>query len=359
MGGDPSDRGRVEARPRVATRPAAGAWPGWPVLGAVAVTGALLTAAAVLVYGGGGPRPALPGLPDEGAVTPWVLPALRVLLDGSAVVTVGLLLTAVVLLRPTGTAEWYRRRAAVAAAAWGLSAVAAAAFTASDILGRPLGEIGDPGLLLRLAQSRSLLVEAALAGAVAAGAAWLRGRGGVPLLVLAVVAVLPPAFTGHAAGAGDHGTAVSSLLFHLAGVTVWLGGLVGLLTYATRRTGAPGALPPRTSATAQREVLSGAARRFSRLALVSWVVVGASGVVNAWVRLDSPADLVDTAYGRVVLGKTLALVALGVFGRLHRTQTLRALERGQRGAFVRLATAEVLVMAVTLGLAVGLSRTPI
>jgi putative copper export protein len=363
VGADPDDRGRVAARPRAGARPGA-PWPGWPLVGGLAAAGALVTTAAVLVYVGGAGRPALPGLPDEGPLTPWALPVLRVLVDGSAVVAVGLLLTAVVLLPAAGSGRdgttWYLRRAAAAALVWSVAAVANAAFTVSDIVGRPLGEIADAGLLLRLAQSRSLLVEATLAGAVALGAAVLRDRSArVPLLVLAVGAVVPPAFTGHAADAGDHGTAVSSLVFHLVGVTIWLGGLVGLLTYATRRAGTGGVPPAGASATARRAALVSVAQRFSQLALVSWIVVGASGVVNAWVRLDSPDALLDTAYGRLVLGKTLALVALGVFGHLHRTQTLPGLERGHRGAFVRLATAEVIVMAVTLGLAVGLSRTPI
>jgi putative copper resistance protein D len=71
------------------------------------------------------------------------------------------------------------------------------------------------------------------------------------------------------------------------------------------------------------------------------------------------AALVDTAYGRIVLGKLVALLVLGALGRAHRTQTLESLVRGHRGAFVRLATAEVVIMAATIGLAVALSRTPV
>jgi putative copper resistance protein D len=59
-----------------------------------------------------------------------------------------------------------------------------------------------------------------------------------------------------------------------------------------------------------------------------------------------------------VLGKVAAIVALGALGQVHRARTLEALDRGHRGAFIRFATAEMLVMAVAIGLAVGLSRTP-
>lgn len=339
-------------------------WLGWPLLASACVGGALLTAAAALVYGGGGTRSALPGLPDAGQVTPWALPVARVLTDGAAVVTVGLVLTAVALLPAAGPrlaadARWYLRRAAVAGAVWAVLAVVAAVFTVSDIAGRPLGEISETSLLLRFAPSRALLVEAALAAVVAAVAARVRSRNsGVLLLTVAVVAVLPRAFTGHAADVGDHGTAVSSLVFHLVGVTVWAGGLVGLLAYVTRTPGGRhGALP--VSATARRQAAYTVARRFSGLALVCWLVVAVSGTVNAWVRLHSVAALVDTAYGRIVLGKLAALLVLGMLGRVHRTQTLDRLARGHRGAFARLAAAEVVIMAVTIGLAVGLSRTPV
>jgi putative copper export protein len=344
---------------------AGSAWRGWPLVGAASVAAGLLAMAAALLYGGGGPQPALPGLSDPGRLTPWALPVARVLADGGAVVTVGLLLAAAVLVpspgeRLSGTARWYVRAAGLAAAVWAVTAGAAAVFTASDILGRPVADLGGPGLLADLAQSRALLLTALLALAVAVAWVGVRGRAGaMALLVVAVVAVLPPAFTGHAADAGDHGTAVSSLVFHLAGVTVWVGGLVGLLTYASRRPGAGGGHDRSVSATARRQELYAAARRFSAIATVCVGVVAASGAVNAWVRLDSAAALLGTAYGRLVLAKAAAVVGLAVMGYWHRRATLEPIARGRRGAFLRLATAEVLIMAATVGLAVGLARSPI
>ncbi|HEX6445215.1 MAG TPA: cytochrome c oxidase assembly protein, partial [Streptosporangiales bacterium] len=53
-----------------------------------------------------------------------------------------------------------------------------------------------------------------------------------------------------------------------------------------------------------------------------------------------------------------ALVLLGSFGWLHRRRTLPRLDAGSRRPFVRLAAVEVAVMTATIGLAVGLSRTP-
>jgi putative copper resistance protein D len=227
------------------------------------------------------------------------------------------------------------------------------------VLGRPVSQLTEAGLLLDLTQSRGLLLTAVGAAAVAVAAGWLRTRTGAAVLVaVAVLAVLPPAFTGHAAERGDHGTAVSSLVFHLVGVTVWVGGLVGLLTYATRRPGEGGGHDRSVSPTARRRALHAAALRFSGVALGCFVVVAVSGAVNAWVRLDSFAALVDTPYGRLVLAKTAAVLALAAMGQWHRRHTLALIGRGRRGAFLRLATAEVLLMAATIGLAVGLARTP-
>jgi putative copper resistance protein D len=329
------------------------------------VAAGLLAVVAALLYGGGGPQPALPGLSDPGAVTPWALPIAVALADGGAVVTAGLLLAAVVFVRSPGehlaaTARWYLRAGGLAAAAWAATAVVAAVFTVSDILGRPVSHLTGPGLLLQLTQSRALLLTAVLALAVTVASVWVqRRRPAAVVLVVAVVAVLPPAFTGHAAEAADHGTAVSSLVFHLAGVTVWAGGLVGLLTYASRRPGAGGGHERTVSPTARRQELHAAAQRFSGIALVCVGVVAVSGVVNAWVRLHSVAAVLGSPYGRLVLAKTAALVVLAAMGYRHRRSTLEPIARGRRGAFLRLATAEVLVMAATIGLAVGLSRTPI
>jgi cytochrome c oxidase assembly factor CtaG len=136
--------------------------------------------------------------------------------------------------------------------------------------------------------------------------------------------------------------AQTSLVLHLTGASAWVGGLAGVCLVAR----VPG-VPLRTVAT-----------RFSWLALWCVVAVGVSGLVNAWLRLGSFGEVVGSSYGLLALGKLLALVLLGSFGWLHRRRTLPRLEDGSRRPFVRLAAVEVAVMAATIGLAVGLSRTP-
>jgi len=50
--------------------------------------------------------------------------------------------------------------------------------------------------------------------------------------------------------------------------------------------------------------------RFSVLAGGCVAVLAASGVLQAWLQLGNAAGLYDTGYGRVVLGKVAALLAL-------------------------------------------------
>ncbi|MGH3764700.1 MAG: cytochrome c oxidase assembly protein [Pseudonocardiaceae bacterium] len=158
--------------------------------------------------------------------------------------------------------------------------------------------------------------------------------------VLSVVALMPVALTGHSSAGGAHDVATNSLLYHLVAAALWVGGLVALLTHLSRR-GDHGGL---------------ACARYSRLALICWIVMAASGVINALVRVTP--DKLLTTYGLLVLGKVAALLVLGVIGWQHRRGAVAAVaERDDRRAVLRLGSVELLVMFATIGLAVALSRT--
>jgi putative copper resistance protein D len=92
------------------------------------------------------------------------------------------------------------------------------------------------------------------------------------------------------------------------------------------------------------------------LALVCWLAMAVTGVVNALVRIPLAA-MVGTTYGALVLGKVLALVALGGFGVVHRRRSVGAAATGNFWALLRLGAAEVLLMCATIGLAVALGRS--
>jgi cytochrome c oxidase assembly factor CtaG len=82
-------------------------------------------------------------------------------------------------------------------------------------------------------------------------------------------------------------------------------------------------------------------------------------VVNALVRIPM-SDLFTTTYGRLVIAKATALIVIGCVGLLQRRKALPALEADptSRSALIRYAGVEAMLFAATIGLAVGLGRTP-
>ncbi|MQA04804.1 MAG: copper resistance protein CopD [Streptosporangiales bacterium] len=332
-----------------ATRP--GQW--WPwsyALGVLLLGGGVLALA--LWVGGGTPTEAPPGLPDPGPFVGWALPGARLLTDVATVLAAGLTLTAALLLPPGeqttgGLTVAGRRLVRTAGVAAGVGLVTAAAelvLTYADFLGIPVtAAVADAGLssfVVEIVQGRALLAQLVLLGVVVlavSSARTTRGAGGLALAAVAAATV--PALSGHSAGASDHMLAQASLLVHISAATLWLGGLAGVALLA-RRGDAP---------------LATVAGRFSTLALWCVVAVGLSGLANAWVRLGTPAEIASS-YGVLVIGKTVALVALGALGWWHRARTLPRLATSRR-PFVRLAAVELAVMGATVGLAVGISRS--
>jgi putative copper resistance protein D len=84
-----------------------------------------------------------------------------------------------------------------------------------------------------------------------------------------------------------------------------------------------------------------------------------SGIVNAFVRINL-GDLLHSGYGWLVVGKAVALCALGVIGWQQRRRGLTALaaDPEDRRPLIRLALIEAMVFGLTFGIAVALGRTP-
>lgn len=293
------------------------------------------------------------GLTDPGAVTRYGVTVARMVAEIAGVICVGSLLLAAFFVPPQRSgslaADGYAalRAAGFAAWAWFLGSVASAYFSAADGSGRPITDVLDPHIFVLLVdaieQPKAWLITALIALAVAVGCRWVLSWGWTAALFLvAVGGLVPVAVTGHSASGGAHDVATNSLLYHLIAAALWVGGLIALL--ALGRRGGP--------------MLPLAARRFSRLALVCWIAMAVSGVVNGLVRV-APSDLLDTDYGLLLIAKVAALVVLGVFGQQQRTRGVRALtESGSRGPLLQLAGVEILIMFVTLGIATALARTP-
>jgi putative copper resistance protein D len=306
-----------------------------------------------VVAGLGALPTAVPGLPDPGLLTRWGLPVVRGLRDGSAALTIGLLIMGAALLPAAGSGrraslQGSRRRAARLAAAFGVVWTACSALmlalTYSDLVGLPLSSalagvlpfVMDVGLARALATSVVLSLAATCLAALAARVIALRWA-----LAAAVGAVLPLALTGHALSAAHRNLAVGFQAAHLVGVSVWVGGLGALLLLSS---GLHSSLPSVVS-------------RYSALAGAAYMVVALSGAETALAQFDEWSGLQST-YGLLVSVKAVAFVGLGAAGWAHRRRTLPRLAQGQRAAFWRLAAGEVVLMAAVLGLAGALAVIP-
>ncbi|MGW3352794.1 cytochrome c oxidase assembly protein [Nonomuraea rubra] len=317
----------------------------------LATAGAAVAALVIgLLAGGAALTVTIAGLADAGDVTRWGLPLAKLAADLSAVVTVGALLMAAVLLPShkgllTQEASRYARLASRAALVWAVASLLTMLFTLSDLMAVPVIQLTGPAVIsfvTSIPQGTMLLMVLILSVCVAGFAKELvSAYGAAGLLGMALMALLPPVLTGHSASSPNHSMAITGLGLHLVALALWVGGLAAVTVHA---------LGGRTD-------LAVVAGRFSRLALWCLVAVGVSGVASTAARLTEPGQLVSSAYGLLILAKTAALAVLGGFGWLHRRRTLVALNAGRPGAFARLATGEVVLMAAVIGLAVALSRT--
>ncbi|GAA2425305.1 cytochrome c oxidase assembly protein [Actinomadura vinacea] len=328
----------------------------------IAVAAGVAGLVVALVLGGAAAEKVIPGLGDAGTVTRWGLPLSRLAMNLCAAVTVGALLAAAALLPLEGSgrakdgprdvprlsedATGYLRAASWLAAAWATAAAATLVFTVADVLGQPVGQVitGSElsGYVGQLPQGTALMIVVLLAVVVALLArTTATPAAAFGLLAVAGIALLPPPLTGHSASSANHSVATTGVALHVLAVAPWVGGLAVVGAHALLR----------------RDRLDVVADRFSRMAVWCFVAVGASGLVNVLARLPDPSELVGTDYGRLAIGKMIAFAVLGWFGWWHRGRTLPALAERRPGAFTRLATVEVAVMAATAGLAVALART--
>lgn len=322
------------------------------VLAAMGLLLALAACALALRITGSASADALPGLRRPDPWPPWLVPLDTLVSRVAQLAAVGLLIAATVLLPGEDGAlcpqAWLAARwAFVAGAVWAVAQALLLPLTTADLLGTAPWSLSAGRILstmrdIEVGRALLLIAVLAVASAVAARVSMTRS-GALIALALALAALIPQAASGHSAASGSHQIAVSSLLIHLAGVVVWAGGLLALILLAP-------SLPT--------PMLSNAARRFSGLALPAAVLVLVSGMVEALLSLRfSPADWLRTDYGVLVVLKLVATIVLLGAGAQHRRKSLGLLAGGQRRGFVRLAVGECALLAVTMGLAVALSRT--
>ncbi|WP_239451909.1 cytochrome c oxidase assembly protein [Frondihabitans sp. PAMC 28766] len=294
---------------------------------------------------------------SPGAVVSNGLPMVTAVFDGSAAVTVGLLVVSTFVLpgqtknpKSASFSQWYATRwAGWAALVWLLSAITVLVFTAANTLSVPFTsptfqsqflfvvfqlEIGQTWLV-----TIGCIAVALVILLVTKNVSWL-----ATATVFSIFALLPLALSGHSAGSLQHVNAVNSLAMHLVGVTVWMGGLIAVILLRNKAG----------------KHLATVVSRYSMMAIWAFGFVAFSGVINASLRLTGPLDLFRTTYGQLILIKSIILIGLGVAGYFQRRSVIPGLVRQptRTRSFVRLAVSEVVFMAVAMGLSVALSKSP-
>jgi putative copper resistance protein D len=126
-------------------------------------------------------------------------------------------------------------------------------------------------------------------------------------LLLTLGIALTVSLTSHAADWGDLAPSVAVDWAHMVAAAAWTGGLIGLIIILCRRGHV---WPP--------DLLGGVGRRFARLAGPCLLIVVLTGTYGAWAQLGAVSRLWTSAYGRVLLVKLLAVVALVGFGAVNR-----------------------------------------
>ncbi|WP_151526430.1 bifunctional copper resistance protein CopD/cytochrome c oxidase assembly protein [Serinicoccus kebangsaanensis] len=316
----------------------------WTVPVTTVLTAIVVAVPAAALSGAAAPL----ALGDAGPFVRWGMVLIETVHHLAAALTIGLLVVAGFLVREgRGT---HRRRSAARVAAlsallWAVCAAAILVVGFGDLAGIPPS---SPGYLSDLVANlwglelmRLRLIEVLMVALLVPLAAAARTRGALAwAAALALAALLPLAYGGHASGTDGHETAVTALLLHLGGMTVWVGGLMalGLL------------LPVLGSA------LPDTLRRYSSLATWSFVAIGLSGVLFALLTADDLGDL-GTSYWVIIWAKVLLLGMLGCFGAVQRRAII------DRGAdrpwlFGALAAGELAVMGAAVALGTVLSRTP-
>ncbi|HEX3647987.1 MAG TPA: CopD family protein [Pseudonocardiaceae bacterium] len=298
----------------------------------------------------------------SGPLVEFGLAVSRSILDGSAVVTLGMsLLPKLVvpessegLARALGSA---RLIAVVSSAVWLVSALVSVLLEIVDInVGQPLtlGVIRQYVSGVGAGQAHILVACAALVYLVLAVLALRRGEQ-VPAemrIAVAVFALLPLSATGHASVSGAVNlrlVALVSIQVHVISAVAWTGGLLAVMLLLGL----------------DRTLLAGALPRFSKLATVCVFLTGFTGLFNGWFELYSTPGvhwylaLFTTGYGWVLIGKVLCVLTAGLLGGYTRFRLLPKIIERRPTAVAAWTTVEIGVLAVAFGLAAVLIRAPV
>jgi cytochrome c oxidase assembly factor CtaG/putative copper export protein len=310
-------------------------------IGLVAAGSLAALLAALILFGGAAPFP----FSDPGPVVRWGTPVAKLVMNLAMATTIGTLVFAAYAAN-SEERERLRPVAAWSASLWLASAALYFVMTYLSAAGVAIsfGPEFSEGLWLFATQielGRLLAWNLVFALVLSLTTISLSGNLGLLFnLALAVAGLYPLAESGHASSDVGHALAVNSMIMHLGGITVWLGGLVALYAVFHGSSERSGELT----------------RRYSTLALASFVLVAISGVTAGYIRLYEPADLLS-GYGLLLIAKAAVLVLLGLFGAKHRSYLAGKFAERSAG-FWGLVAFELAVIGAAFGLGTALARTP-
>jgi putative copper export protein len=191
----------------------------------------------------------------------------------------------------------------------------------------------------------------ALTGLMLARSGRRQGWGIAALAIIPIV--ISPALGGHAKAAPNLtilSVGIDSL--HVFGASCWLGTLLAMLV-----AGISG-MRTVTDGTAGRSIAA-LVNAFSPIALSAASLVALTGIVTAWLRLDSIAALWQSTYGKILVIKLIAVVLVALAGAFNwRSMRPRLGEDSATGKLQRSATTELALALVVLIITAILVATP-
>ncbi|TBN58649.1 copper transporter [Glaciihabitans arcticus] len=319
------------------------------MVGPAALLFVALVSAIIALNFGGAAKPEL--IADVGPVVRFGLPLAKLLVNIGAAGTIGALALAAFALdakKPEYGAAL--DVAAASAAAWAVASGATGFFTFLFAYQQPITLDDRFGSLLATylttqESGQAWLTTTLIAAALTVLCFAVRNHSLVLVMTIAaVLGLIPMGLQGHAGNTANHDAATSAIWLHLVFAAIWLGGLLTMaLTQRTLESGRLGIV----------------LQRYSSLAIVCFVVVAISGYVSAEIRVGTLDNLL-TPYGLLVLTKTAALIALGLFGLAQRRFVIERMQRPgahEKRWFWWLITAELAFMGIASGVAAALART--
>lgn len=187
--------------------------------------------------------------------------------------------------------------------AWLLSSIFFLMSEVAFILNTPISEVIDGNILRSFITQTTLgkLFEIQIVAALVCAFAAVRVKktGGVVFLIfIAWIGGLAPYLESHGSGAGNHMLAIGLVIVHVAAISLWFGGVIALFLMSK----------------SDREI---ARKRFTPLALWCVSAIALTGVVNAFIRIESFANI-RSDYGVLVILKTgifIFVLALAAYSR--------------------------------------------